>query len=522
LWAFTGLAGFVAESETATVWIGLTANGLGFATAVSWFLFILTYLGYGHQIGRRLGTVCLLTGGGLYFFLYVTSGWTQLLVRDLNVVEWHVFETLHLQPTILGAVWLMVGFSLFFVGLALILQRLFTNEIQPTQAGLLAVAALLPVTAGLVVGFLLIPAGVPLVQVGASVSVSLYALALRQYDLFTFAPATEQIGVDRAFDELGAGVVITADDGTVIRVNAASCAILGVEEQSLLGSSTETVLDQFGVGRETLPTVVESGGQYYRLGKSSITDESGRTIGRSFLFTDITSRRLREQRLDVLNRVLRHNLRNKLSVITGRSRIAAERSQREDVVEELDLVTDAARELHSISEKARTLEELIDGNSTNETVFIAETVENILEELACQRVKTTLQIEEGLTLTTDEQLFSLVVENLLENAVIHNDTAQPHLTVTAKKADTSVQLQIRDNGPGIPEHELETLQEGKETPLEHASGLGLWLVTWATSRLGGSVEFERTGSGTLVEVTVPDKSESTDQSLDTIAKTDRT
>ncbi|MFC6977001.1 ATP-binding protein [Halomicroarcula sp. GCM10025709] len=46
-----------------------------------------------------------------------------------------------------------------------------------------------------------------------------------------------------------------------------------------------------------------------------------------------------------------------------------------------------------------------------------------------------------------------------------------------------------DNGPGIPDQELETINQGEETPLQHGSGLGLWIVYWTVSLYGGEVTF---------------------------------
>jgi signal transduction histidine kinase len=63
---------------------------------------------------------------------------------------------------------------------------------------------------------------------------------------------------------------------------------------------------------------------------------------------------------------------------------------------------------------------------------------------------------------------------------------------------------VRDNGPGIPEDELVPLQEGTETPLKHGSGLGLWLVEWGISRLGGTIQFDANEPrGTVVWLRLP-------------------
>ncbi len=58
------------------------------------------------------------------------------------------------------------------------------------------------------------------------------------------------------------------------------------------------------------------------------------------------------------------------------------------------------------------------------------------------------------------------------------------------RSDEIVRIEIRDDGPGIPEAEIRPLSEGRETPLEHTSGLGLWLAHWIVEASEGSLSFE--------------------------------
>jgi signal transduction histidine kinase len=69
-----------------------------------------------------------------------------------------------------------------------------------------------------------------------------------------------------------------------------------------------------------------------------------------------------------------------------------------------------------------------------------------------------------------------------------------------------VRLTVADDGPGIPKAEIEVIEEGQETPLEHASGLGLWLVQHVVEQSGGDVEFE-VEDGTRVHLTLPQPGE---------------
>jgi hypothetical protein len=78
---------------------------------------------------------------------------------------------------------------------------------------------------------------------------------------------------------------------------------------------------------------------------------------------------------------------------------------------------------------------------------------------------------------------------------------------------------IADNGPGIPTQERNTIETGDETPLQHGTGLGLWLVYWAISLLGGDVRIDQSSSGTRVTLTLPRAD--ADGPVDTLGVTQR-
>ena len=96
----------------------------------------------------------------------------------------------------------------------------------------------------------------------------------------------------------------------------------------------------------------------------------------------------------------------------------------------------------------------------------------------------------------------IAMQELIENALEHADRPDPTVHIDLTTAGDDARIEIRDDGPGIPEQELRVLAAGTETPMEHASGVGLWLVTWTVDRVGGTVEFETDETGTTAVVTL--------------------
>ena len=101
-----------------------------------------------------------------------------------------------------------------------------------------------------------------------------------------------------------------------------------------------------------------------------------------------------------------------------------------------------------------------------------------------------------------DKSLGVVFENLLENAVEHTEQEHPKVEVTIPRPDDQanwIEIQIVDNGPGIPDFETDAVTGGEERPLNHGSGIGLWTVKWLIDQYGGDVTFEeKTPHGSIV------------------------
>jgi signal transduction histidine kinase/DNA-binding NarL/FixJ family response regulator len=200
----------------------------------------------------------------------------------------------------------------------------------------------------------------------------------------------------------------------------------------------------------------------------------------------------REQRLQVFNRILRHNLRNDLNVVLGRAENISEEFP--PAASEASVIEQKANELIEISEKAREVGKTLDcEDRTEKQIDVTDCVERTCEEFrqSYPDADITAQTPESLPVFADKTLGAAIRE-VIENAIEHNDD-QPSVTVavsTTEEDSNWVEVTISDNGPGIPEEEREVLTEGEETALHHGSGLGLWLTNWIVGKFGGEVSFD--------------------------------
>lgn len=331
--------------------------------------------------------------------------------------------------------------------------------------------------------------------------------------------------MQRAVDASGHAIYITDPTGEIEYVNPAFETITGYPPEVAIGETPailssgemseayyenlwETILAG-DVWEEEVTNQRRDGDLYHAHQTiAPITDEAGDIEAFVAIQTDISARKELHERLSVMNRILRHDIRSAVSVIRGNARLAkGAETHREDVLETIE--TEADR-LYRLSETARHVEGVLSGDGPGtEAIELSSLLRAKLLRMQNRYADATFRwdlpddvgVEASVRL---EEAF----ENVLANAVVHNDRDDPEVAVTVSASDQArngyVEVTIADNGPGIPDAELEPLQAGKETALEHTSGLGLWVVDWIVEESNGELVFEDNDPrGTVVTMRLP-------------------
>ena len=236
----------------------------------------------------------------------------------------------------------------------------------------------------------------------------------------------------------------------------------------------------------------------------SDSDESVRGFG---IYTDITDQKRRERYLQILARIVRHNLRNKLDVIMGNTEWLAQ-TVSADAQQQTDRIMEAASNLEALSETAQQIERLLEeGTPERSSVDVTEILAHTQASAALSYPNLSIAIEAppSLFVQADERL-QIAIEELIDNAVEHGGAAvETKITVNSGgedgESDGWVTIAVADNGPGIPETERWVLTgESEITQLTHSRGLGLWLVKWIVESFGGDLRITTSDNGSVVTI----------------------
>jgi PAS domain S-box-containing protein len=223
---------------------------------------------------------------------------------------------------------------------------------------------------------------------------------------------------------------------------------------------------------------------------------------------DITEFKTRTRRLRLLHRIIRHNLRNDMTVVMGHAESLVEALDADDRQRQAELIHDVAEGVGSLTESIAGIEEIATNDHSD---FRPVQVDDLIEEIAAEfreeypEAAITVDIESPVHVSADRGL-RLAFEQAVENAVVHADT-DPEVTLRVAREDAGSRaiIEIVDRGPPISEMEVEAVDTtSPNSQTSHGQGTGLFVMNWCAESLGGKLEvLERDGRGNVVQFTLP-------------------
>ncbi len=186
--------------------------------------------------------------------------------------------------------------------------------------------------------------------------------------------------------------------------------------------------------------------------------------------------------LKLINRMLRHDILNKLQIISGYVE-AYHMTKKEEL---LDKIMKAVDESVAYIDKIRELEKIV---LTRSEKLKPVNLRKVADEVA-KSFNIEVNVKGGCVAFADEAFYS-VIENLLSNAIKHGRAKK--VDILLNEFEDECEIRVIDYGIGIPsEIRGQIFNESFRYGEAGGTGLGLYIVRKLVERYGGKIWIEET------------------------------
>ena len=327
------------------------------------------------------------------------------------------------------------------------------------------------------------------------------------------------------------GVWALNDENSTVYVNPRMAKMLGYNESEMIGKNLADFLGKpnYNLAKQNLEECalgnqgrcefefIQKDGDYINanIAASPIKDDNGDHIGTLALVADISERKKMEinlkesrdklemmnEKLGVVGSLTRHDVRNKLSTVTGYAYILKKKhGDQADILEGLSKMEQAVAESVKIFDFAKMYEQL----GVEDLTYID--VEAKLKE-ACALFSGSLPniINEcrGLTVLADSFLRQLFY-NFIDNTRKYGQKTTTIRVHYEKTDQDNLKLVYEDDGVGVSlENKTRLFKEGFSTG--GSTGFGLFLTKRMIDIYGWSIqEVGESGNGVKFVITIPE------------------
>jgi PAS domain S-box-containing protein len=508
LWTFFALLQLTATSFAQSYWAYKMLHFGSFTTAPAVLLYGLSMGDARRWVNRKTVSVVVLLLLPVFVLLFTDP--VPVLFEDPRLISFGAFSVIEHGNTLIYVSYLSAFYVIATIGLSYIVYQTWPDpSLGRRQTAILVTAIFAPMLLSVAQTFSLLPFETPgtiLTPTSFSVGMAGVGYAAFRYEAFD----TKALARSRTIENMSDGYLLIDTGGKIIDDNQSARSLLDVGSPLTEMQITDlfsAIDEQTLRGTDSVPSFIthiqtDDGTRYLEISSSDFATETEQTLGTLFVIRDITTRKkaqqqLEEQRndLDILNQVLRHDIRNDLQVVTGYGDLLTDHVD-EDGTEYLDTLQSSADHAAELTETARDIADVMlsrEDAQQQDRVNLRSTLERELDKIESEYPNANLTVEGSLPAVQvrANQLLDSVFRNLLSNAVQHNDKDVPEISVSATNHDGRVVVRIADNGPGVADNQKEEIFGKGEKGLDSSgTGLGLHLVHHLVTHYGGEVWVE--------------------------------
>lgn len=330
-------------------------------------------------------------------------------------------------------------------------------------------------------------------------------------------------------------IVLNSDD-IIQRVNEPVCKLLLYDKEELIGQPFSKLLlcnkehylnkvkdklntDGFCYDIEARFIKKDGSDLPVSFSGSLLYDKKDLTHGKLFIAKDITRIKKTEYQLKQKNTELNtfiykasHDLKGPLASTLGLVNLAKDENNIQQLKEYLDLIEKSTKRLDAIliglSEVARASQSVLNEGIVDFNQLINEALSPVKQLPEYDGVDIKVTILQKKEFISDFSILKSILSSLFENSIKYKkcNTVDPYLSITITDKEKGVEMEVSDNGIGIPKdiHSeiFNMFYRGTSNPA--GSGLGLYIVKAGVEKLNGKISVESNiNEGATFRVFIP-------------------
>jgi signal transduction histidine kinase/ligand-binding sensor domain-containing protein len=209
-----------------------------------------------------------------------------------------------------------------------------------------------------------------------------------------------------------------------------------------------------------------------------------------------------------------HDLKGPITRIHGLTSLARLESTSPNDLKYYELIEHVARDMQKLLSKMTQAHEMLNYTVEKESIDLPVIISDVRDSINFLNgddvdMKYSFDLENTLSLKSDKFLFSIILTNLMENALIFRKNypgEEQHIFIKSYQDNTNYYITISDSGIGISKEHIEKIFNMffRGSDQTKGSGLGLYLVKVAVEKLNGKITVESTfGKSTTFSITLP-------------------